>query len=225
MRRILAAILDALDPRGVARLPRLPLSEFLGVAERTLTILVGRLRAAGHVSQPYGWRFVFAPSAELLTLARELRGLAPRLDPKVLDEGLAAFLDGRARAGAPLRDDVDPSLAPFLFSHARTLTERGALRGMCPNQLLRLMGEAYVLDTEDDPKLAQQHYPLHPKWIRHALPAIVRGVVARLDAERQRAERRRAERDAAREETLRPDYQASRAGALGLVGALHTGPR
>ena len=222
MRRILAEILGALDPLGIARLPRRPLAELLCVAERTLTILVGRLRDLGLVRQPYGRWFVFAPSSELLQLSRELRGLASNVDPKTLELALAAFLDGRSRAGAPLREDADPSLAPFLLSHARSLATKGQLRGMDPIQLVRLMGEAYVLDTRDQ-KLEAQCFPLHPKWIRPVLPQIAIGVAVRLAAERKRADERREGREAAREAAPRPDYQAARAGALSLLGALPTG--
>lgn len=216
MRAMVGEILGALDVRGLARIPRKRLAELLRCAERTMTLLVLRLEKAGILSRPYGKAFTFQPSPEL----RRIAELATVEDPETLAQAIGAFLDGRLREGGTPRDDAAPALGAFVLSHARSLSDsHPALRGVDVIQICRLIGEAYAGDTEHDPGLAAANWPLHPAWIRHALPAITRGVLVRAERDRKRAADRRAARDASRASTLTPDYLAARAGALAVAGA------
>jgi hypothetical protein len=216
MRAMVAEILGALDPRGLARIPRKKLAASLRCAQRTMTLLVKRLERAGILSRPYGHAFTFLPSPEL----RRVAELASPEDSETLAQAIAAFLDGRLREGGTPREDSSPALPAFVLSHARALSaSHPSLRGVDVIQICRLMGEAYAGDTQADPGLAAANWPLHPAWVRHALPAMTRGVLVRAERDRKRSAERRAARAEARASTMTPDYLAARAGALAVAGA------
>jgi len=210
-RRIVEALRGLADGRGFVSITRRKLAAILQVAEGTLKIHVRMLAGFGVLAR-LGDRFVFL----LSELAK--RTPAPREDAETEAQALAAFADGRARAGAAPRE-ADPSAGPLILARARKLSISFALRGADVMQLARLMGAAYVEDAATE-KLSEQNFPIHPKWLRPALDVISRGVTLRLLEERKRRQEARDAREAARASTPEPDREAARAGALALLGAL-----
>jgi len=209
-RRIVQALQGLADEHGIATLTRRKLGALLQVAERTLTIRIRELEAFGFLVR-YGARFVFRFAKKIAAVV-----IPPREDAETEAQALAAFADGRARAGAVKRE-ADPSAGPLILARARKLSISFALRGADVLQLARLMGAAYVEDAATE-KLSEQNFPIHPKWLRPALDVISRGVTLRLLEERKR---RQEAREAARApSTPEPDREAARAGALALLGAL-----
>ena len=211
-RRICEALRGLTDAGGIAILTRRKLAALLSLTERTLTRIVAHLEAFGFLQRlAAGFVFRLAPAPKPATHA------APEVDdPETVAQMLSAFADGCVREGAEPRLP-DPSAGPLIAAFVRRLgSKSGALRGADPVQLARLSGESFVRDARTD-ALAEANFPIHPKWIAPALDAIARGVTLALLAERQR---RQAARDARAARTPEPDREATRAGALALLGAL-----
>lgn len=213
-RKIVAALLPRADARGIATVRRRELAELLGVAEGTVRRLVGMLEKFGLLVR-YGRQFVFSFSRRLT----DGRPDVVREDAETEAQALAAFADGRRRAGASPRP-ADPAVAPMILTHARTLAS-GAMRGVDVMQIARLLGAAYVEDAST-PALIANNFPVHPRWVAHALDAMSRGAINRLADERRRAEEHR---EAVREARAQLDLTAeqreeNRRRALDLIGRL-----
>ena len=211
-RRIVQVLQRLADEHGIATLTRKKLGALLQLAERTLTIHIGRLQSTGALVR-YGAFFVFRFAKKIAAVVD-----VPREGAETEAQGLAAFADGCRREGAEKREP-DPSAGPMVLARARKLSISFALRGADVIQLCRVMGEAYVADAATD-KLREQNFPIHPRWIGPALDVISRGATLRYLAELAERKRRQEARDAARAQTPEPDRDAARAGALALLGAL-----
>lgn len=210
-RRLVAALLPKVDRYGLATVKRAELARLLRVAEGTVRLLVRGLEKFGFLVR-YGRNFVFRLTSKVTQQPR-------REDPETEAQALAAFADGRRRAGAETRR-ADPSAAPVVLEHARTL-ESGELRGVDLMQIARLLGESYVRDAATD-TLRRENFPIHPRFLMPARDAMERGVKLRLAQERHAAELRRSDQAAARERTQpeSPEARAERLRALELIGAL-----
>lgn len=212
-RKIVAALAAHTDAQGIVRLTRRKLASLLGLAERTLTFRVAELERYGLIVR-YGLNFVF----------RFARAVGPAVRPEEREDAeteaqaLAAFVDGRQRAGATPRE-AHPEAAPMILRHARRWSLSGSLRGADVMQLARLMGQAYVEDARTQ-ALESNNFPVHPKWIGPALDAVRRSVVLRLQQERATRQALREARAAAPPDPERGTFlEGARALALALIGA------
>lgn len=218
-RKLVSALRQLADDSGLVVLTRRRLAELLSITERTVSSKIRDLCAYGLLRR-LADRFVFRFSRPVAEAAP--RRPEPREDAETEAQIMAAFCDGRVRAGAGRREDIDGQAVTQIVARTRRLTNSGALFGCDLMQLARALGEAYVTHARTA-ALEANNFPIHHRWIGPALDAMSRGAYAIIETERRRAKERAEIRALARAAPPEPDRGFLSAVSRSLLAALPKG--